>query len=207
MDACGYGSPSCEGIHVTPLVLRFVDCVPGAGGSQHRGISNHSEIPKRSEDAGVDWTPETIERLKTLWADDLSGSAIAGALGTTRSSVIAKAARLGLPGRTPTTFQRSARKNKRKGHPWTTAGNATAKRVPQFPATVQSGDAPVGGVTLLDLKEYMCRWPFGDPKSDDFRFCGCLKVSGRSYCAEHLRIAFQPLRPRTDVRPFKREAA
>lgn len=155
----------------------------------------------------MDWTPETVDRLKELWATSASGSTIAADLGTTRSSVIAKAARLGLPGRTPSTFQRAAQKKKHNAHPWTSAVSAQAKRVPQVPVAVQRFDAAAVGVTLLDLKEYMCRWPIGDPKLDDFHFCGCQKVRGRSYCEAHLRIAFQPLRPRTDIRPFKREAA
>ena len=27
-------------------------------------------------------------------------------------------------------------------------------------------------VTIVDLKEAMCRWPLGDPTSPDFRYCG-----------------------------------
>ena len=38
-------------------------------------------------------------------------------------------------------------------------------------------------VTIVELKEAMCRWPLGDPASSEFRYCG----SPRSgpYCAYH----------------------
>lgn len=30
-----------------------------------------------------------------------------------------------------------------------------------------------------------CRFPFGDPRRPDFRFCAAVAVAGKSYCAEH----------------------
>ena len=27
-------------------------------------------------------------------------------------------------------------------------------------------------VTIMDLRESMCRWPMGDPTKPEFRFCG-----------------------------------
>ncbi len=47
------------------------------------------------------------------------------------------------------------------------------------------------GVTILDLTERMCKWPIGDPKHPDFRFCGKPSVPGMPYCAEHCAIAYQ----------------
>lgn len=47
-----------------------------------------------------------------------------------------------------------------------------------------------GGVTIFDLEPGMCRWPVGDPKADEFRFCGANAVSGRSYCCRHHSIAY-----------------
>ena len=40
-----------------------------------------------------------------------------------------------------------------------------------------------------------CRWPFGDPKHEDFHFCGSKSISGKSFCREHYDIAFQPADP------------
>jgi GcrA cell cycle regulator len=47
-------------------------------------------------------------------------------------------------------------------------------------------------VTIMDLREYMCRWPMGDPTTPEFRFCGARSSTGMPYCAYHSRIAYQP---------------
>ncbi len=52
-------------------------------------------------------------------------------------------------------------------------------------------------VTIMDLKEAMCRWPLGDPASGEFRFCGAKKGVNQSGLL-HLsrRIAYQPAQDR-----------
>lgn len=47
----------------------------------------------------MEWTDEAVAKLRTLWADGKSGSAIGAELKTTKHSVIKKARRLGLIGR------------------------------------------------------------------------------------------------------------
>lgn len=37
-----------------------------------------------------------------------------------------------------------------------------------------------------------CRWPYGEPGAEDFRFCGEDTAAGCSYCSEHRAIAYQP---------------
>jgi GcrA cell cycle regulator len=54
--------------------------------------------------------------------------------------------------------------------------------------------APKKTVATLDAKD--CRWPFGDPRDEDFHFCGEPGIPGRPYCAHHWRMAFQPSAPR-----------
>lgn len=41
-------------------------------------------------------------------------------------------------------------------------------------------------VTFAQLKQHHCRWPIGDPRQSDFRFCGCSRVAGKPYCVEHV---------------------
>ncbi len=48
-----------------------------------------------------------------------------------------------------------------------------------------------GGVSLLDLTERMCKWPFGDPQEDNFTFCGCERYLNKPYCQDHVLIAYQ----------------
>jgi GcrA cell cycle regulator len=47
-------------------------------------------------------------------------------------------------------------------------------------------------VTIMELRESMCRWPHGDPTSEDFRFCGAKSPPGTPYCNYHSQIAYQP---------------
>lgn len=46
-------------------------------------------------------------------------------------------------------------------------------------------------IKLEDLKQNMCRWPIGDPKNEEFHFCGHLKASGVSYCSHHEEMAYR----------------
>jgi GcrA cell cycle regulator len=50
--------------------------------------------------------------------------------------------------------------------------------------------------TVTTLEPRDCRWPIGDPRQEDFHFCGAPQVPGQPYCGEHLRLAFQPAKPR-----------
>ncbi len=51
-------------------------------------------------------------------------------------------------------------------------------------------------VTIMELKESMCRWPLGDPATPEFRYCGSKSPVGDTYCANHARIAYQPTQDR-----------
>ena len=45
---------------------------------------------------------------------------------------------------------------------------------------------------LDEITDTNCRWPVGDPLSEDFTYCGLPPVKGRSYCAGHCRMSYQP---------------
>ena len=44
---------------------------------------------------------------------------------------------------------------------------------------------------MANLKPNQCRWPIGDPDSENFHFCGETVFSGKPYCYEHCRQAYQ----------------
>lgn len=46
------------------------------------------------------------------------------------------------------------------------------------------------GVTLLQLNEYTCKWPIGDPLEVGFHFCGQHSMETGPYCETHARKAF-----------------
>ena len=55
-------------------------------------------------------------------------------------------------------------------------------------------------LTLMQLTERTCKWPIGDPATDDFWFCGLPATPGKPYCDTHVAVAFQPMSARRDRR-------
>ncbi|MEM7525593.1 MAG: GcrA family cell cycle regulator [Pseudomonadota bacterium] len=53
-------------------------------------------------------------------------------------------------------------------------------------------------LNLLELTERTCKWPIGDPATDDFFFCGLPCAPGKPYCENHVAVAFQPMSSRRD---------
>jgi GcrA cell cycle regulator len=167
----------------------------------------------------MSWTDERVELLRKLWLEGLSASQIARELanGITRNAVIGKVHRLGMSGRVKPASPVSSRpriKTMRPAHPRlsgpTMRGNTALALRPQpmeAPKPVEEIVIPISEmVTILDLKEAMCRWPVGDPTTAEFRFCGAKKpASGTSpYCPYHSRIAYQPLQERRRERERER---
>jgi GcrA cell cycle regulator len=149
------------------------------------------------------WTDERVEMLKKLWLDGLSASQIAKQLGgVTRNAVIGKVHRLGLSGRAaPSQPARPVFKAPRAPRPVAPAP-APRRIEAQQPALAQTPPAPVyyaeepGSATVLTLGAHMCKWPIGDPATDDFTFCGRRTGQDGPYCAEHARVAYQPQQQR-----------
>lgn len=178
----------------------------------------------------MSWTNERVELLKKLWSEGLSASQIAGELGgVTRNAVIGKVHRLGLSGRAKTSS--SSAKPRR---PRSTAGSSggSPKRSPQQPqsigATALKADmapAPSAAIkpdlepvpemvipiseraTILTLTEQTCKWPIGDPATDDFYFCGRQSETGVPYCAYHCKVAYQPIADRRRERKSVAQAS
>jgi GcrA cell cycle regulator len=55
-------------------------------------------------------------------------------------------------------------------------------------------------LNLMELTERTCKWPIGDPATEDFWFCGLTAETGKPYCAAHNGVAFQPMSSRRDRR-------
>jgi len=53
-------------------------------------------------------------------------------------------------------------------------------------------------LNLMELTERTCKWPVGDPATEDFWFCGLPVQSGKPYCEAHVGVAFQPMSSRRD---------
>lgn len=132
----------------------------------------------------MSWTDERVALLKKMWGEGKTAAEIAKELGgVTRNAVIGKAHRLKLSNRLSPIQQNNkkpvAKAVEEKQPPKRAANDMTA------------ADMNIKGVALGELKDKMCRWPIGDPKDDDFRFCGFSSVAGLPYCGEHAKVAYQ----------------
>lgn len=164
----------------------------------------------------ITWSEERVELLKKLWADGLSASQIAAELGgITRNAVIGKVHRLGLSGRAKSPSSASQRPRKaRQSHMLRVArpsmrGNTALAYA--YDVDVEAEPEPIENIipigqrrTLLELSEETCRWPIGDPSTQDFFFCGGKPIASLPYCSYHSRVAYQPPAARRDRRPPQR---
>lgn len=53
------------------------------------------------------------------------------------------------------------------------------------------GPAPAEIVTVQILNSLTCHWPVGDPKREDFHFCGRPKPERGPYCGHHAALAYR----------------
>ena len=61
-------------------------------------------------------------------------------------------------------------------------------------------------MTIVELKEAMCRWPLGDPTSSGFPLLRLAVVGRGPYCAHHGKLAYQPVQDRRRERERERRA-
>lgn len=145
----------------------------------------------------MSWTDERKETLEKLWADGLTASQIAKQLGgVTRNAVLGKVHHMGLSsrvaGRRPSGVAKPAPSvaRKRAKPPSPPRSLASPPSPPPAPVVKAAQDLTPGLATMLTLGPHMCKWPIGDPCSDDFTFCG-RRAAGR-FCEDHARRAFEP---------------
>jgi len=167
----------------------------------------------------MSWTDERVELLKKLWEEGHSATQISIRLGqgVTRNAVIGKVHRLNLAGRAqpqraPTPRSPKVREPSAPGRPRSpltlpTAGSSALKPIMRTaplaaplpepkPLRLVDNDRGDGRITILQLSDKTCKWPSGDPGSEDFCFCGHKPREGSPYCEYHARIAYQPLQDR-----------
>jgi len=159
----------------------------------------------------MSWSDERVELLKKLWQDGLSASQIAAELGgVTRNAVIGKVHRLGLSGRAKANVAPVQRQRKAAARPavktmvfhHSRGGAALAPVMVTSPVEEEQLEAQPANqtvvipmtkrVSIMELREGVCRWPLGDPMSADFAFCGNDCSIAATYCTHHASIAFQP---------------
>ena len=130
----------------------------------------------------MSWTDERVAVLRKLWGEGKTAAEIANALGNvTRNAVIGKAHRLKLSNRISPIQQ-----NTKKPAPVKTEIRPSVRKV-----VIREQDIKIKGVSMTELQPRMCRWPVGDPKDADFKFCGCNSAPSLPYCIDHAKLAYQ----------------
>ena len=71
---------------------------------------------------------------------------------------------------------------------------------PEALASVREVEKKALKLSLMELTERTCKWPIGDPATEDFWFCGLPVAPGKPYCEAHVGVAFQPMTSRRDRR-------
>ncbi len=71
---------------------------------------------------------------------------------------------------------------------------------PEALASVREVEKGAKKLSVMELTERTCKWPVGDPATEDFWFCGLPVQQGKPYCEAHVGVAFQPMSARRDRR-------
>ena len=141
-----------------------------------------------------------VEELKKMWDRGMTSGKIAKALNVTKNSIIGKVHRLCLTAR-PSPIKKISAKSETKAAPNikrratvknTKVNNDSEKTVLQEAVSDLSASLPAEetNIPLVKLDNHTCRWPLGDPRDDDFCFCGKRVKTGQTYCEEHAAVAY-----------------
>src|SRR6185437_4488835 len=154
--------------------------------SRHRG------------DHDMEWTEETIVRLRGLWSEGHSTAEIGRRLGVSKNAVVGKAHRLDLPAR-PSPIRRDG---PNAGQPRPAPRRLAGPTLPPLPSAQKpAAVAPpprVQAVARPFARTVACCWPLGEPGTKDFRFCDAGAVPGKPYCGEHAQLAYVKIRDRRE---------
>lgn len=152
------------------------------------------------------WTDDRTDACVEMWNSGLSAGVIAFRLGgVTRNAVIGKIHRLSADratahriNRKPVSRRSSAprllcdlRRRRKKPR---TKGLVSPPKIAEAPLPPEP-PTPDKLVSLAELEPNQCRYPFGDPKTAEFGFCGCPVAPGSSYCPGHLRLCTNDVQP------------
>ena len=160
------------------------------------------------------WTEQMVEDLRKMWKEGLTTGEIGKRLGVSKNSIVGKVHRLGLAGR-PSPIKKKSDDSEAISQPTAPSlqtiktskaekitsdeSNKKAEAVKEskkeehFISTKIESKPQVrkdGKVMLTSLDNHTCRWPIGDPKDENFHFCGKKVRLGQTYCEEHAALAY-----------------
>ncbi len=163
------------------------------------------------------WDTERTERLLALHQEGKTASEIGAELGVTRNAVIGKLHRMGVT-------RKKKEPEKVEPEPKQAEDSAAEAGWTEKDDDGEDGDGEDADdeqeddrdrmevnrltarnveqnslkLSLMELTSRTCKWPIGDPASDEFWFCGLPSTPGKPYCEAHNNLACQPFTSRRD---------
>lgn len=136
------------------------------------------------------WTAGKEQQLRRLWLDSSISTAQIGAiLGFDKNTIDGKAHRMRLPQRLSQMTDSKQRNLSLPAEERIRITSRPLRKIRPQPPTHKlvlplemETRAPKFGRFIPPEK---CRWPIGDPRDRDFRFCNKAQIPGKVYCKEH----------------------
>ena len=205
--------------HSLSVTARKADVTPSAVKKTFQRLRERGVVIPEPVAAPWEWTDELEDRVRKFYAQGWSAAAIAEQIDApSRNTVIGKIARLGLKRALgPIKPKVALLALKRDTEPVTCksaivrkpvvrkptvarsldAQASTPEPVEALPATTEANAAPPGAITIHELRDHRCHWPFGDSRDEGFRYCGApvaaaTRERGRFYCDGHMAAAAVP---------------
>lgn len=141
------------------------------------------------------WTDESVEQLRKMWSEGLTANEIAKKLGVTKNAIVGKVHRLCLTARPSPIKSKgnivgSSEQEQSEVSVTETVEEEFINQKSEAPKAAMPKSCKGHNIKLVDLDSHSCRWPIGDPRDDDFCFCGKKVRSGQTYCDEHSVVAY-----------------
>jgi hypothetical protein len=144
-----------------------------------------------------EWSDEDRAKIIEMFNNGSSSGSIASEFGATRNAIIGiiHRARKKDPTKVRRDFERPIKPKEEK--PKREAPKLKLSKPPLLTPTsaeIEAMEARIRlrvidsetAVTMAELEPHHCKFPHGDPKLSDFRFCGKRRVDNkRPYCQEH----------------------
>ena len=172
----------------------------------------------------MSWDEDTIEKLLTLHHEGKTAGEIGAELGKTRNAVIGKLHRMGMARKQLEAAKLAREKEEEE--------RRLAEQAKRDDAATKEGAKPNGQdqevseldtieahresaknaeekslrLSLMELTSRTCKWPIGDPATEEFWFCGLPSQPGKPYCTAHNNLACQPLSSRRDRKLVRKPA-
>ena len=165
------------------------------------------------------WDKERTERLLALHQEGKTAGEIGAELGVTRNAVIGKLHRMGMAKKRqaapqPEPEPEQARPESDEASPVAEESSdpdgeasvdaegenedASSNNIEAHRQTAKDIEEKSLRLSLMELTSRTCKWPIGDPATDEFWFCGLPSQPGKPYCGAHNNLACQPITTRRD---------